>query len=275
MKKENTILDKDMTYNRDSSISSPAMCSDKDSADQGNEKKNMSWGKVIGGAVAGVLLESINSFVTAKVIATESPSETADDTAVGSYASASDSLSDATAISVLTDSEVVMASSVSEGMTFSKAFATAREEVGAGGAFEWHGNVYSTYTVDEWDNMTPEEKNEYRRHFNWGGQDFDDDTLAATSESCIEVDEDIEFAEVEDQDSDIAEECGELNPEIVAANSEVKVLCVVNDDTGVDIAGEVDDEQEHIMIGQFENSYDDNLYTEDSDYVNDALNDSV
>lgn len=274
MNKENTILDKDMTYNRDSSISCSAMCSDKDSADQGKEKKNMSWGKVIGGAVAGVLLESINSFVTAKVIATES-SEAADDTSDGSYASASDSLSDATAISVLTDDEVVMASSVSEDMSFSKAFAAAREEVGSGGAFEWHGNVYSTYIVEEWDNMTPEEKNEYGRHFNWSGHDSDDDTLAETSESCIEVDEDIEVVEVEDQDSDIAEECGELNPEIVAANSEVKVLGVVNDDTCVDIAGEVDDEQEHIMIGQLENSYDDNHYAEDSDYVNDALNDSV
>ena len=50
---------------------------------------------------------------------------------------------------------------VSDDMTFSEAFAEAREDVGAGGVFYWHGGIYSTFYKEEWDNMTPEEKHEF------------------------------------------------------------------------------------------------------------------
>ena len=43
---------------------------------------------------------------------------------------------------------------VNDEMSFGEAFASAREQVGAGGVFEWHGNVYSTYLADEWDSMS-------------------------------------------------------------------------------------------------------------------------
>ena len=44
-------------------------------------------------------------------------------------------------------------------MSFREAFATARAEMGPGGVFRWHGNIYNTYTADEWNSMTAEEKN--------------------------------------------------------------------------------------------------------------------
>lgn len=46
-------------------------------------------------------------------------------------------------------------------MSFSDAFAAAREEVGPGGVFEWHGQLYGTYYATEWDAMTDEEKDQY------------------------------------------------------------------------------------------------------------------
>lgn len=49
------------------------------------------------------------------------------------------------------------ATSVQEDMSFSEAFAAAREEVGPGGFFEWHGNIYNTYTQSEYESLTPEE----------------------------------------------------------------------------------------------------------------------
>ena len=55
----------------------------------------------------------------------------------------------------LSDGEIPVASSVSDEMSFSEAFAAAREEVGPGGVFEWNGNVYNTYYADEWENMSP------------------------------------------------------------------------------------------------------------------------
>ena len=44
---------------------------------------------------------------------------------------------------------IPVAHSVNDDMTFSEAFAAARAEVGPGGAFCWHGNVYSTYRSDD------------------------------------------------------------------------------------------------------------------------------
>ena len=46
-------------------------------------------------------------------------------------------------------------------LSFKDAFDAARAEVGPGGAFHWHGNTYSTFTADEWNNMTDVEKNDY------------------------------------------------------------------------------------------------------------------
>ena len=66
-----------------------------------------------------------------------------------------------------TDGEVAVAQSVNDDMSFGEAFSAARSEVGAGGVFEWHGNIYNTYTKEEWDNMSQEQRDEYGSHFNW------------------------------------------------------------------------------------------------------------
>lgn len=63
-----------------------------------------------------------------------------------------------------TTTEDIPVASVSDDMSYGEAFAAARSQVGAGGMFEWRGNVYGTYYKDEWDNMTPAEKAE------WGEQ---------------------------------------------------------------------------------------------------------
>lgn len=54
-----------------------------------------------------------------------------------------------------------VAESVTDDMSFAEAFEAAREEVGAGGVFVWHGQAYSTYTQDEWESLTPEQQGEY------------------------------------------------------------------------------------------------------------------
>ena len=42
--------------------------------------------------------------------------------------------------------------------SFEHAFAEAREQVGPGGVFQWHGGIYNTFTKEEWDMMSDEEK---------------------------------------------------------------------------------------------------------------------
>ena len=57
--------------------------------------------------------------------------------------------------------DVPVASSVNGNMTFDEAFAAARNELGAGGIFSWHGNTYGTYYADEWDGFSDEYKNAF------------------------------------------------------------------------------------------------------------------
>jgi hypothetical protein len=57
--------------------------------------------------------------------------------------------------------EAPVATSVNDSMTFGEAFAAARHEVGAGGVFEYQGNVYNTYYAEEWNQLSPEQRNEF------------------------------------------------------------------------------------------------------------------
>ncbi|WP_281615726.1 hypothetical protein [Flammeovirga sp. SubArs3] len=52
--------------------------------------------------------------------------------------------------------EAPVAQSVNDDMTFSEAFSSAREELGAGGVFYWNGSPYHTFTEEEYDPTTGE-----------------------------------------------------------------------------------------------------------------------
>ena len=61
-------------------------------------------------------------------------------------------------------SEVPIAHNVNDNMSFSKAFAEARHEVGPGGVFQWRGGVYGTYYVNEWQAFSPEYKQAFSNY---------------------------------------------------------------------------------------------------------------
>ncbi|MGM9846598.1 MAG: hypothetical protein ACI31F_01465 [Muribaculaceae bacterium] len=54
-----------------------------------------------------------------------------------------------------------VASGVNDSMSFGEAFAAARAEVGAGGCFVWHGNVYGTYYANEWNAMSEDQHGQF------------------------------------------------------------------------------------------------------------------
>jgi hypothetical protein len=56
------------------------------------------------------------------------------------------------------NSNASFADSVSDGMSFSDAFKEAREQIGPGGLFEWHGRTYSTFHENEWESAPVEIK---------------------------------------------------------------------------------------------------------------------
>ena len=61
----------------------------------------------------------------------------------------------------LTGSMMDVATNVNDSMSFNQAFAAARQEVGPGGIFEWHGHSYGTYYANEWNSMSAEERDQY------------------------------------------------------------------------------------------------------------------
>lgn len=77
-----------------------------------------------------------------------------------------------------TDGNIEVATGVNDHMSFNEAFAAAREEVGPGGCFEWHGNVYGTYTAQEWNSMSAADQAEWSGHFNWNNLDSSSSNLA-------------------------------------------------------------------------------------------------
>lgn len=102
-----------------------------------------------------------------------------------------DAVIDTPEMTVYIDESVSIAENVNDDMSFDEAFAAARAEVGAGGAFEWRGGVYGTYYAEEWESMSAEEKAEFGDQFEFVAAEDDelepidvtvDELLAAENE---------------------------------------------------------------------------------------------
>lgn len=145
------------------------------------------------------------------------------------------------------DSNISVASNINDEMSFSEAFAAARSEVGAGGAFEWRGNVYGTYYAEEWNNMTPAEKSDFNNHFSWNNIDSSS-VNGATHTEVASNNDDIEIVSV-DHDQTSANAGGASTVEVVSAEPEIEVLGVVHDmSTGSNIGGMSVDGQDVFLI---------------------------
>ncbi len=131
----------------------------------------------------------------------------------------------------LSDDKVEFADNVNDGMTFGEAFAQARSEVGAGGAFVWHGNVYGTFNAQEWNAMSPEEQAEWSSHFDWNHIDTTSQESVATEEPVeVENEETLEIIEeepAEEEDEEITEPRPVGNDE--EELPEVEVISIVDD----------------------------------------------
>lgn len=145
------------------------------------------------------------------------------------------------------DSNISVASNINDEMSFSEAFAAARSEVGAGGAFEWRGNVYGTYYAEEWNNMTPAEKSDFNNHFSWNNIDSSS-VNGATHTEVASNNDDIEIVSV-GHDQTSANAGGASTVEVVSAEPEIEVLGVVHDmSTGSNIGGMSVDGQDVFLI---------------------------
>lgn len=163
------------------------------------------------------------------------------------------------------DDEVQVATTVNDDMSFGEAFAAARAEVGPGGCFEWHGQIYGTYTAEEWNSMTAEQRAEFGDHFSWNHIDHSSSDVAqhsTTSHSNNSVhvetpannDDDIEIVSVNHNEghNEITQNNihNTTQTDVVdSADPEIEILGVVHDsESGANIGGMTVDGQEVIVI---------------------------
>lgn len=186
------------------------------------------WTEMAGSAGAGVFLGIAAATLTGATVPDGEPAQPIDD-----------AQPDAAAQPAWSDGEVAIATGVNDDMSFSEAFAAARQEVGPGGAFEWHGGVYGTYTAEEWNSMSPAEQAAYGDHFTWNQGSH---TASTASESpagetagtvTVEQAETQEAANGSSMASTVEQQGGDSGE-----SADVEVLGVVHDEeTGASYVG--------------------------------------
>ncbi len=246
MNNEDTIYDDNVsTKSQNSKPADNGSYSDKNNAGVDNHMASKSsgksvWGKVAAGAGAGIVLGAATTVLSSSSEPVEAQQEIQHPE--------------------WTDGEVPVATSVNDDMSFTDAFNAAREEVGSGGVFEWHGYIYSTYTDDEWNSMSEAEREEYGSHFNWTPEESDDVTASVASD--VDTD-DVEVTVDGPADEPYAQEdvadvepAGGNDPHLVDASDvvdvddpEVEVLGVIHDDeTGANIGGMLVGDQQVVLV---------------------------
>ncbi|MBO6255833.1 MAG: hypothetical protein J6O49_19705 [Bacteroidaceae bacterium] len=121
-----------------------------------NKNEGGSWKHVTLGGVSGILMGAGLLYAGQAVAATntDAPEETADAATADTQQAEGGNESTLSVAQMHND------------MSFGEAFAAARAEVGPGGVFIWHGGIYNTYTADEWNAMTPQQKNDFAHQVN-------------------------------------------------------------------------------------------------------------
>ena len=221
----------DDAYNNENKKTEETETSDnKDNAAKGEKPI---WKKVAVGAGSGIFLGSAATLLSASAPLGHAEGENAEEEGSETHPE-------------WTDGEVSVASSVSDDMSFSEAFTAARTEVGSGGVFEWHGNIYSTFTEDEWNGMTAEQIDEYGSHFSWHSDNSSTETASSTHSSTSSHSE---HATDEVEVSEVTQASHTEEVAVVDVDPEVEVLGVVHDEeSGANIAGLAVDGQEVVLI---------------------------
>jgi len=114
------------------------------------KKEGSAWKQVTLGGVSGILMGAgllYGGQVTAQELEKE---EKPEDVAAPEPGNTSHTLENG-----------LQVAAVSDDMSFGEAFEAARAEVGPGGVFHWHGGIYNTYSADEWNNMSVEQKHDF------------------------------------------------------------------------------------------------------------------
>lgn len=244
MNTDDTIYDKDDATTYDSVKEQESKAEDQTAADNAAvkaeeekaEKKDYTWQKVVIGGTAGIALGAVASYFTAAKAATAEETEEA-------AAEAADNGNP------LVDNSLQIADTVTEDMPFSQAFAAARAEVGPGGVFEWHGNIYSTYTAEEWSSMSAEEQDSYNDNFAWNNGSSSSNHSNDAAQPQEKPQNDVAQNSGNSDDVPVQNVTTSHESPVSSENPEIEVLGVVHDDeSGMNFGGLTIDGQEVVLI---------------------------
>lgn len=169
-------------------------------------------------------------------------------------------------------SQVHQSFAVNDDMSFAEAFAAAREDVGAGGVFVWHGGVYGTYTADEWNSMSHEDQLAFSSSFHYE----EHSTLVAEHPILIESDP------VVSDPNDVALVVEDEEPEIMLVSQEYDEendmhLAIITNGDDVAMLADVDNDGTYDFLvsdfdGNGEISNDEIIDISDSNLTQAAVN---
>ena len=121
---------------------------------QESKKEGSAWKQVTLGGVSGILMGAgllyAGQAVAQNLNSEENPEQKPEDVAAPEPGNTSHTLENGLQVAAVNDD-----------MSFGEAFAAARAEVGPGGVFHWHGGIYNTYSADEWNAMSTDQKHDF------------------------------------------------------------------------------------------------------------------
>lgn len=237
MKNEDTVFDQEATRYQKSNDEATRLDTAQNKVKNDNKKTadGWKWRSAAVGAGAGVLMGAGATILTSgTTVDPDSPAKPGID--------GTESPDDP----VWVDDQVPVATTVTDEMSFADAFEAARTEVGAGGVFEWRGNIYNTYTADEWNAMSDEERAEFGSHFDW--PEAPATTVVEESAGPVQhQNDDIEVVSVDRPTATpVNHQMDDGN--LVEDEPEVQVLGVVQDESGAYVGGMVVDGQEVLLV---------------------------
>lgn len=271
-------------------------------ADEAPKSKQSSWKQVTMGGVSGIALGAAGILFSGATLP--------DNMIIGGGNSEESGEEDIAidvesplAPGIESEAGITVASCVDDDMSFSEAFAAARHEVGANGAFVWHGQVYSTCYAEEWNALSPEEQNAFSSNalaaVNGQSSDELDNVTSDNNEPLLAdnenqgADDDSVEVHVLGVEENVVTDDGEIINVGVAeveghsavfidgdADGTFDLLAVdVNDDGYIDVENELFDvDNPDMSVEAFNNQADsiptdpvvDDMYAQMPDYTNDA-----
>lgn len=134
---------------------------------------------------------------------------------------------------IIATDEGIRVAQVDDDASFAEAFSDARNQVGAGGVFEWRGNVYHTYYKEEWDAMPDSERAEFQHKIDYNDVSDNDDTYTCDPETHSS-------SNTDDSEMEMIDENGDSDIEVIIGEFDGMDAAIVNTDESEMLLVDVD-----------------------------------